>query len=482
MIYRISLGFFLFGLVTRSLLLYLNLSILDLDPYWSWQARAGLILVLSDFGMVPLGAAFETLYHMTIGEALQGWPLMDRGIVYVHFLIKSIFGTTSYGFLQALHVFIDALLIFPLISIAYTLSQNKRMTCLVGLIYSIFLPQLWLSVQPDYNVWLTTGYVLSTWLFLKITSFLYDQKPWPSLALHAVALFVVLLIVTQMRSTIVLLPIGMFAWWWATTLFMTRTWVFPRRNWMPAFALLCVGFMVIGVSGALNQVTRGEASPVRSTFGHAFWTGVGQYENPHDLSDSDASVSGFYKRETGKTDVNGTTGGGDYNTWLTNRAVLFIEKNPFLYASMVIRRAISIVFPNMPVTLIADKPAYDRTTIELIRIENRIKLQKEYGIIAPTTISVLIVEDPFYVVGLIGRLILMLILPLGVMLFLILSERRALGLLALVPLVYHVITLSPIYVTPIIMIPAYAAILPVICIGWCLAIQKSLRVLRGFHY
>jgi hypothetical protein len=171
--------------------------------------------------------------------------------------------------------------------------------------------------------------------------------------------------------------------------------------------------------------------------------------------------------------VDGTTGGGEYNTWLSHRAVQFISENPLLYASMVIRRALGIVFPNMPVTVVADKPAYDMTTIELARTASRIKLQKQYGKISPTTIRILVSEDPFYIVGLFGRLLLMVLLPLGVILFLIFSKRRALGLHTLVPLVYHIITLSPIYATPIILIPPYAAILPVVCIGWWLACHKA---------
>ena len=157
--YRIPIGIFLFVLAVRAGLLMFNLSFLELDPFWSWQARVGLILVLSDFGATPLGDGFEAAHKMTVDGALQGWPVMDRGLVYVHLLLKSIFGATSYELLQILHIFIDALLVFPLMSITYTLSQNKKAAYLVGILYGLFLPQAWLAVQPDYNFWLTAGYV-----------------------------------------------------------------------------------------------------------------------------------------------------------------------------------------------------------------------------------------------------------------------------------------------------------------------------------
>ncbi|HER26825.1 MAG TPA: hypothetical protein ENI69_06925 [Rhodospirillales bacterium] len=406
---------------------------------------------------------------------------MDRGLVYVHMLLKFVFGTTSYELLQAFQIFIDALLVFPLMSIAYSLSQNHKIAWSVGLLYGAFLPQAWLAVQPDYNVWLTTGYILATWLYLKIIALAPGEHRWRSLVLYAAALFGVMFAVNQIRSTIILLPIGMAAWWWATTLLTTRSLVFPRRNWPSALALLGVGVLVIGISGALNKTVRSYASPVRSTFGHAFWTGVGQFKNPYGLRDDDGSVVEFYKNETGIEETDSTTGGVAYNAWLRQRAVQFIKKYPVLYASMVARRAAAIIFPNMPFTVVADKPAYDRTPIELARTKHRIELQQRYGKLSPTTISRLISEDPFYVVGLFGRLALMLLLPLGGVLFFVFSQYRALGLLTIVPLAYHVITLSPVYATPIILIPGYAAILPVVGIGWWLALQKSFTILRNVH-
>lgn len=478
---RISIGIFLFALAIRGALLAINETFIGLDPYWSYQARAGLFLVLSDFGTIPLDEAFETLRHMTVDAAVQAWPVMDRGIVYLHLLLKSVFGTTSYMSLQGLSLVVDALLVFPVMSIAYALSQNKKIAYSAGFLYGIFLPQVWIAIQPDYNAWLTTGYILTTWLYLNIITLTQGGHRWRSLLVYSAALFVVMLIVNQIRSTIIFLPIGMAAWWWATTLLTTRSLAFPRRNWPPALALLGVGILVIGVSGALNKSARDDASPVRSTLGHAFWTGVGQFDNPYGLRDADGSPMVFYQRETGITETDTTTGGVAYNAWLTQRAGKFIKEHPVLYASMVARRALWILFPNMPFTAVADKAAYDRSPIELTRIKNRIELQKKHGRLSPTTIRNLIPEDPTYVIGLFFRLALIMLLPLGCVSFFIFSTSRALGLAAIIPLAYHVITLSPIYVTPIILIPAYAAIIPIIVIGWWLAIQKLSNALRPAH-
>ena len=472
-------GIFLLALIFRTTLFGYNHLFLDLEPFWSWQARVGLILALSDFGEVPLTAAFETSYKMSVEGAMRGWPVMDRGIVYVHLLLKALFGTTSYAILQSTHIIFDALLVFPIMSIAYYLSDSKKIMYSIGLLYSAFLPQLWLSIQPDYNAWLTTGYIVATWLYLKIVTFEFGKHHRGMLILYAVSLLVVVVCVNQIRSTIILLPIGMAAWFWVMTLLTTRPLVFPRYNWLPALSLICVGILVLGISGTLNNMARENFSPVRSTFGHAFWTGVGQYRNPYGLADSDGSVAEFYKKETGLVEVDGTTGGVEYNAWLTERGGQFIKENPVLYGSMVVRRALGIIFPNMPFTVIADKPSYDRTPIEIDRTESRIKLQQKYGKLSATTILTLALLDPFYIVGLFCRMLLMVLLPLGCILFVILSDRRSLGLLALMPLAYHTITLSPIYVTPIILIPAYAAVLPVVVIGWCLAVQHGLGALRA---
>ncbi len=471
---RFPMAIFVVALAARAALFAFNELYFSFDPYWSWQARASLILVLSDFGAISLGHDFEILRQMSAATALNAWPVMDRGLAYIHMLLAALFGSTSYQALQIFQIAIDALLVFPVMSITYSLSRSLKTACWIGVLYGVFLPQAWLAAQPGYNVWLTTGYILATWSYLKITGLAAGDQRGRSLALYGAALLAVMMIVVQIRSTIIFLPLGMAAWWWATTLLTSRSLSFPRRNWPPALVLVGVGMLVIGINGALNKVARDDASPVRSTLGHAFWTGVGQYENPLGIQDNDGSVARFYMAGSGVTEVDSTTGGVDYNSWLTRRAVRFVKENPALYASMVARRALAIVLPNMPFTLVTDKPAYDATAMELTRTRDRIALQRQYGKLSPTTLGRLVADDPFYVVGLFARLALMALLPLGLVLFFIFSERRALGLLAMVPLAYHVITLSPIYVTPIILIPAYTAVLPVVGVGWALALSKLL--------
>ena len=224
------------------------------------------------------------------------------------------------------------------------------------------------------------------------------------------------------------------------------------------------GVAVLLLSASTNFIVRGEYSPVRSTFGHAFFTGVGQYSNPLGMRDDDAAPVEWYARETGKKDTNN---GMDpaYNSWLNMRAKEFISDYPVLYGSMVLRRALRIIFPNMAFTLVTDLPSYTRLPRQQELVEMRKSMVVNNGWLSLTTVVQLIKNDPAYVFGLVCRILLMILLPIGLFSAIWLSRARAVAVFACLPLAYGLLTLSFVYVTPPVVTGVHAAVLAVSASG-----------------
>lgn len=464
------IGIFTLALGMRAGMLILNEIYFDLDPMWYAQSRNAIILALSEIGNVPLAPDVETFSKVTVEDAKLFWLNMDRGLVYVLLIIKWIFGQTSYLALQITQLIIDAVMVFFVAAIGRRLGGNK-IAISASLAYAVFVPQIWLATIPEYNVWVTFAFVMFTWLLFRFNE-AYDHESYFSVFLIAAAIFLIGCIGTQMRSVVVLAPLGMAGWYWIGLCVQRQTIRITFRNWQEIAALMLIGISVIIGSTIVNGVIRGEASPVRSTFGHSFWAGVGQFENPFGVKDSDASIAQYYSSKTGIEDT-GDTGGIEYNKWLAKQGIEFIKNDTVLYLSMVARRGLMILFPNMPFTVVADLPAYGLQDVEIEHVKTRKALQAQYGRLSVHTISSLIRSDPVYIVGLLFRVFLLISLPIGVISFLVLSETRWLGILALFPLGYVLVTLAPYYITPVLLIPTHAAILPVTVAGWILLFARA---------
>ena len=467
---RYLLFIFVLAVTARTAFLFFNEAYLDFEPFWSAQARYAIVLALSNLGDTALNPAVETYFDATVADALKTWPLMDRGIVFIHLVIEWFFGATSYLALQTLQLIIDALMVFPIMGLAARAGGRSAATA-AGIFYAVFVPQIWVASMPDYNVWLTFGFICLTWLFVKFVEDDVRTLPITNYLLFGFVIFIVATGVNQIRSIIVLFPIAMAGWYGLSEVITRRSFRFPAVSWARIATLLVAGIMVIVTGGAINKAVRGEASPVRSTFGHSFWAGVGQFENPYGVIEDDGSIAQFFFRETGIKDT-GDTGGVEYNAWLTKRGIQFIEEYPGLYASMVARRALRIIIPNMPFTMVADKPAYDRLPIEKQRVRERQELQGKFGKVSPTTISRLWASDPEYVVGLFIRIFLMVFLPQGLFAYFVFAKDRRLGMWLALPLAYTVITLSPFFTQPVILVMVYAAVIPAVMAGWVLVFQR----------
>lgn len=463
------LGILILAVVMRATSLIYNELYLDLDPIWYSQSRTAIILALSDIGRIDLNSEVEAFYRTSVKHSILIWPFMDRGLVYVHLILKWLFGHTSYLSLQILQLVFDSILVFPIAAIGRRLGGNKAAMC-SGLFYAVFIPQIWLATMPEYNVWLTYTFIILTWLMVIFIE-TFNQKAYGMAAVSAGAILAVGFIGAQMRSIAVLAPLGFAGWYWLSLCFQNRTLRVSVTNFRIIILTVLIGISLVVGSSLVNGLIRGETSPVRSTFGHSFWAGIGQFDNPFDVQNYDDSIVQFYTKNTGIKDT-GNTGGIEYNEWLTKRGLEFVQKEPSLYLSMVARRGLMILFPNMPFTIVADMPAYSLQETEIERVKHRKSLQAEYGRLSPVTISKLVKSDPAYVVGLMFRTFLLFALPLGIISFLVLSLNRAIGMLALFPLGYTLVTLSLFYITPVVLIPVYTAILPVVVTGWWLLYER----------
>ena len=472
---RISLivGVLVVAAVARGLFLYFNLS-LDIAPGWPWGARWGLAAALSDFGTIADYDYASAQIPRFGGEGVvAGWLYSDRGIAYPHLLIKLITGTSSWAALQVFHLAVDTLMVIPIISMAAQLG-GRRVAVFSGTIYALYLPQIWLAANPSYPTWLTFGFILSTWAFLRFTE--HKVVGLPSFA-WLICITLTVAIANEFRSVIFLYGLAMPLWLGLVT-GLTKVW--GKRS--PGFgrqfvSLALVGLSTVILAGAANYTIRGDWTPVRSTLGHNFWVGVGQFDNPYGLIADDGVVTDFYVRERGvprPISVFDT----EYNDWLTDRAIQFVREYPGLYASMAARRSTRILFPAPIVRLVATHIPYTMQPEVRKKAEIRQQLVAQNGVFSVATIEGVIKSDPGYAVSMLVRFIIMLAVPIGVVLALLLGANRRLIALACLPWAYCLVTISPFFGPQRIDVSFTAAMIPVVATGLTLGASWTRRL---FH-
>ena len=446
------------ALAFRFGILFLN-EYWNYPPYWGVMARKALAVVWSDFGAHPLPEDFQELYNATLANAVSSWQLNDRGLTLLYAAMNKIFGQVTYLHIKVFHLVLDALIVAPVMLLANRIS-GSRGAVFAGIIYALFLPQAQMAVSPDYNSWLGGTMVLMTWLSVRII----EERQRTMFIVLLCMLIIVNYIGNEFRSIVALFAFGAAGWLWLVEVSVRRTLFLPKACWKPIIAFVIVGAAVMSISASVNYFARGEYSPVRSSFGHAFFTGVGQYKNPIGMSDSDKAPADWYAIETGKTDTNSTLDQA-YNAWLSDQAKAFIVEYPALYSSMVVRRAVSILFPNMAFTLVTDLPSYTLLPRQKELVKVRKSIVAAHGWASMITLMELIKEDLSYVVGLGFRVLLLMILPIGIFSAIWLSKSRAVSVFALLPLAYGMITLSFVYVTPPVVTGIHAAVLSVSASG-----------------
>lgn len=467
---------FALAVIARATVLLLNIY-WDIPPYWESVPRVALALAWSDFGAIPLGADFAKTFHMNAEGALNYWPTIDRAFIYLYVLVHKVVGQVSFLHIQTLGLLVDALMVFPVISIARQIA-GPGAAIAAGITYALFLPEIQMAAGANYNAWLTYSLIVMTWIAMKIfkTSYGFSSTSfWLLIGGMAVANIAA----NELRSVSALFAVGAAGWLAMVSVIEMRSLALPMWRWQQIGSLVMVGVLTLFVAGVGNSIVRGEFSPVRSSFGHSFWTGIGQFANPYGVIADDGSVAAFYERGTGLTDT-GYLGGVEYNAWLTERAFEFIEEHPGLYASMVGRRALMIIFPNMAFTPVADLPSFTRIPDQIKLIERRKELVAKSGWVSWDTLSEITRIHPEYIVSLLFRVGLLLVLPVGIFAALVMAPSKPRTVMACLPLAYIVITLSGFLVTPVVFTAAHSATLPVAVAGWFLILKRLTGHFRGY--
>jgi hypothetical protein len=457
------------AIAVRMLFLWYNVQ-LHLPPGWPWPARMGIIYAQSSAGVPLAEVAFG---GMEVDEAAHGFRLGDRGVAFPHFLAIWLFGNSSFLHLQVLQLAIDALMVLPVASIGRVIGGGAAGT-IAALAYAVFVPQLRLAGVPSYDTWVTFGFVTCTWAVLRVWG-LPSSRARNTLGWF-VAVGLALLVTAQFRSAIVLY-LACMAFLVAVAGAATRR--LPVRHLRPSLLVMVSGLLLasaIALAGntAANVLLNGTTSPVRSTFGHAWWTGIGQFPNPYGVTNNDRSIVEFYEGATGRMDQDNTMGVA-YNAWLLQRGIEFVREYPALFASMVVRRALWVALPTLPLGVIADEFSFASTAPPVQAAENQAltSYRQSYGHFAGR-VRYSIEQDRAWLLARIIALALRVLLPLGLIGVVALSEDRVAGIVAAAPVLYIILVFSAFYGPGNLLISAWAAALPAVVTGLSLA-GASLR-------
>lgn len=432
---------------------------LNLPNYWFIMARWGVVTSLSDFGRIPID--YDS-YHFAKEDIQLIWNGGDRGILYPHVLFKSIFGTTSFKHLQILQLFIDSLMVILIILIGKKIG-NKLIGYISGISYAIFLPQIYLAANPSYDTWLSFGFIILSYLFLLY--FDVKLKKWPIFILGLLILFV-LVVINEIRSVILLYPFVFIIW-----IILVYLLFLKNKGYFKIFIFRVIGLIIICFSlviffSSINFLIRGDFVPVRSSYGHEFWVGVGQFSNPYGIKPEDGDIARFYEEETGKKDTSNTAG-IEYNKWLVRRAKQFIIEEPFLYSSMVIRRALLIFFlPKLSCYLIADRASFNQQQSQIEWEGKKNQIINKYGNFSIKTYIEFYKINPSYIIYIFFTFSLSILMCLGVCLSFIFSKNKYKNALIFGPMFYILAVFSFYRITSIIIISTYAALLSMVISGY----------------
>jgi len=223
-------------------------------------------------------------------------------------------------------------------------------------------------------------------------------------------------------------------------------------------ALVLAGWFIVTLPLAVsNNLIFGEARLVRGDVAHIFWAGIGQFPNAHGLDSSDQSVFALYNRLSGKTDYNSQ----ESEAVLESAALTYIRDHPIECLVNVARRSVMIIFPKNYWGPWADQlhPRYKESLLLLAR--SPFEFVRDYPVTA--------------ILGVVGRIMDWLLLPTGMLLGILGLWKRP-QVIALLPFLYTLVSLAPLYVTPRNTTNAYAAILPLCALG---LVRLGQRIMFG---
>lgn len=322
---------------------------LDIAPYWQGSTRGAIVYARYLMDVPMQIEQFSDGGGASFAEAERMYLFSNRGLVYLNAIIIALTGQTSPLHLQFIQQIFELFAAWGMVYLGWRLNGNLG-GWLFGLSYAHFIPQALLSLEPGYHTWVTWSFIA---LNVIVGRMLCNDIGIRRIVILAIVLVTSGIVFAQFRSTtayyvlfVAILFTGLLV------IYKTKSRTFFTG--LDRIALLgAAGAVVLLGNAWINHEISGRFSPVRGTFGHSFFAGIGQFENRYGLESTDGSVEQFYIRESGRPAPVDTMD-EDYNKWLAGKAHTFISEYPLEYASMTLRRAGWMIFPDFGTSLIID--------------------------------------------------------------------------------------------------------------------------------
>lgn len=422
-----------------------------------WQARHSLAAAVSDFEFAPSHPIFHSGYDVSPEASKLVVTHGEPGLSYIHWIIKTISGTTSFNHLIILHIILDALCLYIIYFMARTLGLSQKAQYFVALFYAFNIGHISLILMPTYNVWLTFYFICISGLLLKFLSLEINSKYRNHLYLY-IALTLVTIGASIIRSPSLYYPI--FIGLCIITLMIVR----PSKYKFNEYKKLTLTLIAAGIStnlalSSMNYAIRGDFSATRSTVGHTFWAGVSQRENKYGIKNGDAGAVAFYTQLTGKKNYEAGMG-IEYNQVLKDKAKEYILENPIDYISDVLNRSFHLFIPNQYILL----NTYNSTTNTLTDID---KISGQYGKTSPRFWKEVTNKYWWYPMWISLRLLLIGFLAVSFISIFIFRKAHFETLIVLGPIFYGASVISLIYMKGVIVSSVWTASLPAVLMGSC---------------
>jgi len=232
-----------------------------------------------------------------------------------------------YIYVQVLQILIDSLMVFLLFLIVKDLFGEKS-AVITAFLYSIYLPQAFLSVHPLRDCWpMFIGIIV---IYLIIQYFKYSGFLLPFLA------GLIIGIGAYLRPNVVYLAIfcSIFA-----VLYLGK----KRAVRLALISSIVVIFLLLPW-WVRNYRIYHKFIPLSANFGAALWGGLGIVSNPYGFEYSDAAAD-KYVQEMGYNYRYGTP---EFSDVLLKKTLKVIKTHPFFYLKTILYRIPKALIPGIP--------------------------------------------------------------------------------------------------------------------------------------
>jgi len=235
----------------------------------------------------------------------------------------AITGDEDYGYVQALQIAIDSLMVLVVFWIALRLYGRRRAALIAGGIYAVFLPIAAFSIIPHLDTWATSLTLGITALFLRACDE-WDGRRWRWL----LALGVLTGIGIYFRPGVAILPLALAAAAIST--------LGLRRAIVAGGVPFVVAMLLMAPWTVRNAIEFDQFIPNRIAAGQSLWEGLGELDNDFGaLLDDDAT-----ERQVREERPDLQYGSPEYDAYLQDKAVEAIKEHPGFYARLVAQRIV----------------------------------------------------------------------------------------------------------------------------------------------